>query len=92
MGTQTNIVITKDVGVETDREVTQIPTISSEEIVSEVRKSRGDENSIHLVSPKPKLSKTLTNHEEQSISELFKVRIIRAVLTKILCIKWYVMV
>ncbi|VDK79507.1 unnamed protein product [Litomosoides sigmodontis] len=73
MGTQTNVVVTKDVAVETDGEITPIRTISSEEIASEVRKSRGDENSTHLVSPKPKLSKTLTNHEEQSISELFRV-------------------
>ncbi|CAG9537965.1 unnamed protein product, partial [Cercopithifilaria johnstoni] len=73
MGTQTNLVVTKDVAVDTDRELTQIRTISSEEIVPEVRKPKGDENSVNLVSPKPKLSKTLTNHEEQSISELFKV-------------------
>ncbi|KAL3997949.1 hypothetical protein ACH3XW_13030 [Acanthocheilonema viteae] len=73
VGTQTNLVATKDVAVDTDRELTQIRTISSEEIVPEVRKARADENSTHVVSPKPKLSKTLTNHEEQSISELFKV-------------------
>lgn len=79
MGTQTNSVVMKDVAVDTDRELIQIRTISSEEIVSEVRKQRSDENSIHLVSPKLKLSKTLTNHEEQSISELFKVRRIRTI-------------
>lgn len=73
MGTQTNLVVMKDVAVDTDRELTQISAVFSKEFVSEVKKSRNDENSFHLVSPKPKLSKTLTNHEEQSISELFKV-------------------
>uniref|UniRef100_A0A915PYP5 C2H2-type domain-containing protein n=1 Tax=Setaria digitata TaxID=48799 RepID=A0A915PYP5_9BILA len=72
MGTQTNSVIMKDVAVDTDREITQIPTVSSE-VVPEVRNSRNDAKNLHLVSPKPKLSKTLTNHEEQSINELFKV-------------------
>uniref|UniRef100_A0A0R3RZL5 C2H2-type domain-containing protein n=1 Tax=Elaeophora elaphi TaxID=1147741 RepID=A0A0R3RZL5_9BILA len=73
MGTQTDLVVTKDVAVDTDRELSQIHTISSEEVVPEIRKPKGDPNSVHLISPKPKLSKTLTNHEEQSISELFKV-------------------
>uniref|UniRef100_A0A1I7VV91 C2H2-type domain-containing protein n=1 Tax=Loa loa TaxID=7209 RepID=A0A1I7VV91_LOALO len=73
MGTQTNLVTMKDVAVDTDRELTQIRTVSSEEVSPEVKKPTNDENSIHLVSQKPKLSKTLTNHEEQSISELFKV-------------------
>ncbi|KAM3721264.1 Zein-alpha [Dirofilaria immitis] len=70
MGTQTNLVVMKDVAVDTDREIL---TVSSGKIVSEIKKSRNDESSLHLVSSKPKLSKMLTNHEEQSISELFKV-------------------
>ncbi|VDN82667.1 unnamed protein product [Brugia pahangi] len=73
MGTQTNLVVMKDVAVDTDRELTHVYAVSSGEFIPEGTKLKTGENSIHLISPKPKLSKTLTNHEEQSISELFKV-------------------
>lgn len=73
MGTQTDLINMKDVAVYTDKELTETRTEFSEQVVSEVRKSRSVENSVHLLSPKPKSLKTLTNHEEQSINDLFKV-------------------
>lgn len=72
MGSQTDAVITKDAAVDPVKELTGIRAASLEEIGSEVKNFRGDEKT-HSMSPRPKLSKTLTNHEEQSINELFKV-------------------
>ncbi|VDN32049.1 unnamed protein product [Gongylonema pulchrum] len=69
MGSQTDQVLTKDVGLDPVQELAD----SWDKVVSEAKSVKSDEKNSHPASPRPKLSKTLTNHEEQSINELFKV-------------------
>ncbi|VDN02129.1 unnamed protein product [Thelazia callipaeda] len=72
MGTQTDSVITKNVAVNTVDEINQMDAVSLKGSFTELKNCRSDDTIPHIISPR-KSTKTLTNHEEQSISELFKV-------------------